>query len=284
MDTLIKKFFPKIVIQSRELITNGWESDILIINKQQVFRFPKQNNRFDIVYDKEKTITDTIRPFLTTPITKMDIYREGIFKKKILFSLLDYIDGIDYENSDKPDITTDLVCFLKELHSIDVKIFKNYEKLNAVNLPFYKYKLTLDNLPFEYDTLSPLLKKYDLEQDFNDCIKIFTNFEWDDKDNVICHNDLHQGNIMVKDGKITGIIDFGDTIYTNYNVEFVSILKWKDSNILKNIIGVYEKETGRKIDIKFIIAVLKLQTYLKLNFKNDDEKYLNRLKNLENKI
>ncbi|MDR2527126.1 MAG: hypothetical protein LBC92_04605, partial [Rickettsiales bacterium] len=74
---IILKFFPKLEIKEYDIITKGWESDLIVINKDLVFRFPKENNRFDCVYGKEKIITDKIRPYITTNIPNIEIYNES---------------------------------------------------------------------------------------------------------------------------------------------------------------------------------------------------------------
>ncbi|MDR3290118.1 MAG: aminoglycoside phosphotransferase family protein [Rickettsiales bacterium] len=292
-DTILK-YFP-MDIKNYEFIANGWESDIVIINKELVFRFPKPNNRFDCVYEKEKTITDKIKPYITKAIIpSIKIYDTdkksfSFLKKKKdyskTFCVLNYIPSMDlehanmFENIDtkQPNIVDDLTNFIKEMHSISISLFEK-DKLDANNLPFYKYKLTMNNLNFNYDNLLPFLKTNNLEDDFNCCLQIFSDFEWKDEDNVLCHNDLHQGNIMVDNVKMNGIIDFGDTIYTNYNVEFISILKWQKPMAMQ-IAKKYEKITGRKLNFAFILSVIKLNIYAKVSVKiNESEKYLQKIK------
>jgi hypothetical protein len=290
---IINTFFPELIINDYKLIVSGWESDVAIVNKELVFRFPKERNRFDCVYNKEKNITDKIKPYITTTIPIIKIFDTepkkifNFFKKQQKdwtksFCKLDYIPSSDYEHSNKPNIADELAFFLKELHLVPVKIFKNIQ-LDATNLPFYKYKFKISNFKFDYDSLIPILKQYNLEQDFTNCLTNFSDFEWKDEDFVVCHNDLHMGNVMIDNNKLSGIIDFGDTIYTNYNVEFISILNWREE-ISLDIVKEYEKKSGRKINLKWICSVLKLQNYVKANNFKEKEKYINRIKYFDNLI
>ncbi len=268
---IIKKYFPKIEIKTTKLITEGWESDILVVNDEIVFRFPKKDTRFDCVYEKEKIITDNIRKFITTEISNIQIYKE----KDFMFSVIKLIKGENLYHI-KADITSDFVNFLKEIHSIDVKPLKKYN-LDANNLPFYRYRLTLNNFLFNYDTLPDFLKKYNLEEDFNKCINTFTAFDFRDEDDVLCHNDLHKGNVLVNGEKLSGIIDFGDAIYTNYNIEFISIFKWQEEIII-DIKQKYEEITGRKLNIEFITSIIKMAIYSKISYTEGNiDKYLKRL-------
>ena len=266
---IIKKYFPKLDIQTTRLITEGWESDIFVVNEDLVFRFPKENGRFDCVYEKEKIITDFIRKDITTEISNIEIYK----KKDTIFSVLKLIKGENLYNT-KLNKVDDFVNFLKELHSI--KNVKKLKNVDAENLPFYKYRITLNNFVFDYTILMNLFKKYNLEEDFNNCLKILSNFEYKDEDDVLCHNDLHKGNVIVNNGELSGIIDFGDCIYTNYNIEFISIFKWQDKSII-DIKEKYEEITERKLNIPFIFSIIKLAIYLKMCYKEDIEKYLKRL-------
>lgn len=268
---LIHKYFPKLEINDTKLITEGWESDILVVNNEYVFRFPKENNRFDCVYEKEKIITDNIRKFISTEISNIQIYKH----KDTIFTVLKYIPGENLYHT-TANIVDDFSNFLKEIHSVDIKVLKKY-KLDADNLPFYKYRLSLSNFSFNYDTLPDLLKKYNLDDDFNNCVNTFTAFDYRDEDDVLCHNDLHKGNIIVDNGKLSGIIDFGDTIYTNYNIEFISIFKWQEEIII-DIKQKYEEITGRKLNISFITSVIKMALYSKISYTEGDiTKYLKRL-------
>lgn len=268
---LIHKYFPKLEINDTKLITEGWESDILVVNNEYVFRFPKENNRFDCVYEKEKIITDNIRKFISTEISNIQIYKH----KDIIFTVLKYIPGENLYHT-TANIVDDFSNFLKEIHSVDIKVLKKY-KLDADNLPFYKYRLSLSNFSFNYDTLPDLLKKYNLDDDFNNCVNTFTAFDYRDEDDVLCHNDLHKGNVIVGNGKLSGIIDFGDTIYTNYNIEFISIFKWQEEIII-DIKQKYEEITGRKLNISFITSVIKMALYSKISYTECDiTKYLKRL-------
>ncbi|MDR2526641.1 MAG: phosphotransferase [Rickettsiales bacterium] len=204
-----------------------------------------------------------------------------------MYCVLNYISSRDYEDyfrdkteGDKEKIIDEFVNFIKEMHSIPIKVFSGCLKSNVLyarNLAFYKYKLEINNFNIDYDTLLPILKRYDLSDDFNKSIQIFSNFDWNDNENVVCHNDLHRGNIMIDDGNMNGIIDFGDCIYTNYNVEFISIFKWQEGITIK-IAKKYEEIMNKKLDIEFIFSVIKLGIYAKITSKLENlEKYLEKL-------
>lgn len=47
MIRFVRSAVPKLPIATSEVKTNGWDNDILIINKQQVFRFPKTDQITD---------------------------------------------------------------------------------------------------------------------------------------------------------------------------------------------------------------------------------------------
>ena len=269
---IINKFFPNLEIKNTKLITSGLENDILIVNNSKIFRFPKTNYEVDRVYKKEKIIMDYIRPFISTNIQNIQIYKDD----ETTFSVLDLIVGEDLDNT-TGDIVEDFVKFLKELHSIDTEPLKEYN-LDTKDFQFYKFRLNINHFSFNYDTLSDILRKYNLEDDFNKSLHIFTNFNYRDEDDVLCHNDLHKGNIIINKGKLNGIIDFSDAVYTNYNIEFESILKWNEE-IVVDIMKKYEETTGRKLDMEFISAVAKLSRYSKISRNiNEVEKYMKQLK------
>ncbi len=269
---ILEKFFPDVDVDTTETIWGGWESDIIVVNKEFVIKTPKEANRFDCVYEKEKIVMDKVKPYISIEIPELKIHN---FQDNT-FITMDFINGQTL-NKSNADISDEFVKFLKELHYIDAEIFKK-DNLDAKNLPFFKYRLDLSNFNFNYDTLMVFLKKYNLDDDFQNSIRNFSSFEYKDEDDVICHNDLHMGNIMVDGEKISGIIDFGDAIFANYNMEFISIIKWRN-NLSLEIVKKYQKQTGRKLDIHFILSIVKLAIYLKASYvnENDFEKHKTRL-------
>ncbi|EKD93304.1 MAG: hypothetical protein ACD_28C00181G0006 [uncultured bacterium] len=67
------------------------------------------------------------------------------------------------------------------------------------------------------------------------------------------HNDAHHENIIVKDGEITGIIDFGDSEYGEIAREFSRYIRDFPDHA-EYIIKAYEKASGHKLSRERLIS------------------------------
>lgn len=66
---------------------------------------------------------------------------------------------------------------------------------------------------------------------------------------ALCHNDLHSGNIIVKDGKLRGFIDFGEAGINPHLTDFFHLYRL-DRDLAVDVIKEYNKISESKIDIK----------------------------------
>jgi aminoglycoside phosphotransferase (APT) family kinase protein len=67
------------------------------------------------------------------------------------------------------------------------------------------------------------------------------------------HNDLHHENVIIKDKKISGVIDFGDSEYGETAKEFSRYVRDFPGHFM-HIITTYEEKTGNKLPQKRIIS------------------------------
>ena len=67
------------------------------------------------------------------------------------------------------------------------------------------------------------------------------------------HNDSHHENIIIKDQKIAGIIDFGESKYGEVAKEFSRYIR-DYPNYVEYIIRSYEKVSGNKLSRERLIS------------------------------
>ena len=66
---------------------------------------------------------------------------------------------------------------------------------------------------------------------------------------ALCHNDLHAGNMIIKDGKLNGFIDFGEAGLNPRINDFFHLYRL-DRDLAVDVIKEYNKISDYKIDIK----------------------------------
>lgn len=251
---LIKLSSDDLNIANYSINDSGADNLIIIVNNDLVFKFPKQ----EIFYKKEKQFLDYIRPHISTIIPNIKIYD---FKGQ-KFTCHKIIDGISYheltniEKSKSVEAVSDeLAKFFAELHSIEVK--NDFPKNNQhYYLDSEQERAIIENMTEEF------------VEDFAKTREYLLNY--DGKSNMcICHDDLHYGNIIVKNNKLSGIIDFGDIVVENYNLDFCQ-LYLRDFNAVfeNNFTGLgeltikkYEKISNRKVNRKYLNYRVKGKIY-----------------------
>lgn len=65
----------------------------------------------------------------------------------------------------------------------------------------------------------------------------------------LCHNDLHSGNIIIKNGQLSGFIDFGEAGVNPRINDFFHLYRL-DRNLAVNVIDEYNKLSDYKIDVR----------------------------------
>ena len=66
---------------------------------------------------------------------------------------------------------------------------------------------------------------------------------------ALCHNDLHAGNMVVKDKKLSGFIDFGEAGVNPRITDFFHLYRL-DRDLAVDVIKEYNKISDYKIDVK----------------------------------
>lgn len=92
------------------------------------------------------------------------------------------------------------------------------ETLGLLNQALSTFDHPAAHRPFEWDTaqltmLRPLADEYR----FDEVLEVFARFEelaLDELPRQVVHNDFHRGNVLSLDGRVSGVLDFGDVIHT----------------------------------------------------------------------
>jgi Ser/Thr protein kinase RdoA (MazF antagonist) len=75
----------------------------------------------------------------------------------------------------------------------------------------------------------------------------------------LCHNDSHHENILLNEGKLSGIIDFGDAVFGDVHSEFARYVQ-DYPPYFEIIVKTYEKLSGTNLCRRRILALTILET------------------------
>ncbi|MDD2916480.1 MAG: aminoglycoside phosphotransferase family protein [Candidatus Gracilibacteria bacterium] len=236
----IKLLFPEVSIQEFEHITKGYENDILIVNKKLVFRVGKDGVRS---YQKEIQFLDYLQ-------SRVNISIPEVTFRSADFGIMGYeiIPGEElteqilhaFSEGERDLLAKQIAEFFMAVHgvSFDPEIqtlgFQHYHKTKHF-----------------WDRLQGFL-----QQEKNPKILAFAEklrAGWNDyrentEDIRLLHNDLFSKNIIChsRQNKLSGIIDFSDTFYGDFILDFVA-LYFEYPDFTGKVMEIYESLSGKKI-------------------------------------
>jgi aminoglycoside phosphotransferase len=185
---------------------------------------------------------------------------------------VEYINIKNVDSSLRKTLARGLAEFYRELHSVSMDLFDFIGDTRQFSTSSF-------GLRGREDTLGEILAgeyQNDLERRL-DYLDSYRNF--DPRDDVLCHNDLHGENFLVADGRLSGVIDFGSVVKRKCDADFAQLLEY-DSRLAIMVMEEYEGLAGRKIDIEYAYNLQKIRCYGMLLWfaERNDEKFMEQLK------
>lgn len=277
----IKLVYPDLSIEDYHPNDIGQNNDVIIVNNSLVFRFPKYKNGI-VQLRKETEILKYIKGIVSTPIPH-PIYQsfEKLEPGKV-FTGYNLIDGVPLwkESLEKVNrgelikgLASQLVAFLKELHSISEEKVSGVLKLEASN-PHKEMSKLYDKIQ---KNLFPYINKEaqkEITQSFNTFLngKVFTNFEL-----TLIHGDFGASNILwnPETSRVSGIIDFGGSVLGDPAFDFAGILSSYGEDFFNMCINLYSNGNEISERVRFYKSTFALQEALHGIENNDRQAFEN---------
>ena len=242
--TLIKQNFPQLAIQTVKPITKGWDSFVLEVNDEFIFRFPTREDVIEPFY-RELRLLPVLEQLLSTPIPHFEyVGRDSTNYYPYPFVGYRKIGGFALDDTRiTPEQLLTLVpaiaIFLNELH--------NFPIAKALQLGVQEHTASSWREMYQerYADLQrrifPLLdtglrtKSEQLWENFLGNKAIFT-FQ-----PKLIHCDLSGEHIFYDptDGTITGVIDWGDVTIGDPALDFVGLHRVGGKAFIENILMRY---------------------------------------------
>jgi aminoglycoside 2''-phosphotransferase len=218
-----------IVINSIELMGEGYDSKAYIVNDEYVFKIKFSANKKK-GYAKEKAIYDFLNEKLISNIKIPNIEYSYISDE---LSILGYkkIKGefltpeIYFSMSkDKQELLKkDIAIFLRQMHDLDYSEIRSYTIDNKHNV-LEEYQLLKETI---YDNFTDIEKKY-----IEDFMKRFNSTTIFDGKKCLCHNDFSCNHLLLdSNDRLIGIIDFGDSGIIDEYCDFIYLLEDSEEEI-----------------------------------------------------
>lgn len=218
----IRERFPAIEFANVDLITTGWDHDVLIVDQQLVFRFPK-TDEYKARFRNEAPLLDYTSGISNIPVPKYEyLSPEEPFGGYPMLSGTEMTTATfsKLTNSQKERIAVQLGEFLSLFHQTPLLLSNQFGYTDRSKEVWYskeKAEQTLAALQsvlfsrLDHEEVAWISRQYQaflsLSHDYEPCLT---------------HSDFSAKHILIDpaSGNVTGIIDFGDVEISDPSIDF----------------------------------------------------------------
>lgn len=249
MINFVKSTYPDLIINEIKINNKGWDNDILIVNNEIVFRFPKTEQVYSKILD-ELILLESLakkKPILQLPNYELMDSKSSIKGVKYPFLQGRSLSEYTFKDISKdPDNAKRIGDFLTKIHSIVPSELQN-TNLKTIHTQSYWKKVHLS-------VKSEVFPYFDKQQqdEFNEVLINFINiFPSLTYKKCVIHGDLTTSNIIYNKNKecVVGIIDFTDSQIADPAFDFAGLYWTLGPEFTKEVLSWYT--TSESLDAMF---------------------------------
>lgn len=263
--TCLQNQFPTLMpMTSLQCIGEGWDNKVFLLNEKIIFRFPRRKSAIELIENENRLLNNLQSRFEVT-IPHPQYIGQPTIDYPYPFHGYPIIKGLSGDHAKLTDEVRLsslplLARFLKQLHSIDE------ENALALGATFQVFDRTnIDN------TINALRERVDKIIMRNICQIDKAVFEQEmiaaqqiklSDERCLVHGDLYCRHLLFDQGKLSGIIDWGDTGINHRAVDLSVIWSFYPSNchlLFFEIYGIVDTETwqyARFLGLYIMLTIL----------------------------
>lgn len=256
----IRECFPHLAVESVESNQDGLTNDVLIINGELVFRFPKNETWARDLLANEIKVIDLARGYLNVPIPEI-VYRAADFVacRFIPGGALQRNDILGLGEGGRELIADQLATYLKQLHSIPVaEVERRGIARSDTNRSHRVWVELFERVRAE---LFPLMMPHAREWVVNHFAPLIADEHWMDYEPRLINGDTTPYHILFdrRARKITGIIDFGTAGLGDPAADFACVIYFYGESFLRRMAKFYPQIEEGVDRARFWAGTLELQ-------------------------
>jgi len=255
----IRDIFPELSIETIRLNDEGLNDNIVIVNQELIFCFPKREHAINRL-EAEIKIIELIKPYVTLEVPNI-FYKSpeviGYFMISGVTLRRDLLLGLNEETIQF--IAEQLATFLKQLHSIPIDKVLNLD-IPIADVPG-KHKDWVDLYKRIEDEVFPHLMLHTREwakNHFESFLETKSNFEYEPK---LIHGDLGPYHILFDRQKncINGVIDFGSSGLGDPAMDIATVIHTYGESFLNRFHKIYPEISSYLKRARFYAETFELQ-------------------------
>lgn len=272
----LKKVYLNLDVQTAYVNDIGQNNDVLIVNENIVFRFPKYKEGI-VKLIAETKLLEKIQNYVSLSIPFPSYQHFQPMEPGKVFSGYHKINGEPFWNTifhqlseeDQSTSAVQLADFLKELHSIPVAEVSPVLKGNTADVysEIENLYFQLKEKLFAYMTKSA---RQDISQSFEAYLSDSSHFTFQP---CLIHGDFGMTNILYngEEKRISGVIDFGEAGIGDPAYDFAGLLSSYGSHFLAGFSSLYPNFEQVMERMNFYRSTFALQEAL-FGLRNNDRK------------
>ncbi|MEC0017630.1 phosphotransferase [Bacillus anthracis] len=275
----LQRVYPELKIRSAYINEIGQNNDVLIVNDNIVFRFPKYEKGIQQLRI-ETQLLEKIRPFITLQIPNPSYqgFQDEVPGK--VFAGYEMIEGDPFlkniftginEEKQLQKLACTLAGFLKELHEIPLSTFEGIMQYDSADMYSEINSLYSQLKDYVYPYMREEAKK-EVSLSFETYLNEESHFNFTPS---LIHGDFGMTNILYSATKqdISGVIDFGGASIGDPAYDFAGILAGYGEGFLQFFSAYYPNLEEVKERIYFYKSTFALQEALFGVINNDKEAF-----------
>jgi aminoglycoside phosphotransferase (APT) family kinase protein len=240
-----------------ELLDEGWDFQVFEVDERWLFRFPKRESGV-VKLNMERKLLSSLGEWVSLPVPNYEYFCESHESLSRPFAGYRKLPGIPGDISkmvDRHEVARQLGVFLARLHTYPVSKAREAGVPEARNLVIHWRGKSCEQLR-GLDGLNVnlgLLRRY-LENE--------TPEQFEGAASLV-HSDLWALHILIdnRSGRVSGIIDWGDTVIGDPAIDFAGLYTWYGEGWLENVLTHY----NIKLDAEVISRSRYLATCLAIH-------------------
>ncbi len=214
-----------ILVQSHRVIMDGWDNQVIEVNNETIFRFTRRRETLE-QHIKELELLPLLNKHLTLQVPN-PVYHQT--ETPPYYMAYRKIPGKPITRDlDEKNLET-ITQFLTELQSIDHIGLRKIPRYTPEAWKQEYHELYQRITREAYPSLKPsTIAK--INRVFNELLDAETIFK-----PTLCHRDLTTDHILESEGKITGIIDWGDSCIGDPAFDLTGLVMGFGEKALKNV-------------------------------------------------
>ncbi len=219
----------------------------------------------DCYYERENTLLNLLRNHIL--VQKVYLISSSSIIKNKTFGIYEYVDGVNLGRAIRGNfkinesLIKELAITLAEIHKFKYKECGKLDKnLKIIHKLSPLYKLYEENMGINFRNRlgNDVVKK--INYIINDNKEILLNL---DKNISLIHGDFQGTNIIVKDNKISAIIDWEFSMAGNPLIDIGQLFRYENC-FSDNLIKIFEKQYNKCSDSKLINEWYKISKLIDL--------------------